>query len=99
MSFERLSRNLLEQARDRVRNGDFTERSLARFLGISQSHAHNVLNGARPLTPELFDIMLERFGLDVLDLVPRARIECYLSKRRAMTRAPASLPHWLKDTG
>lgn len=85
MSFDRLNSNLLEYARDLVRNGDFTERGLARFLGISQPHAHNVLKGVRPLTPELFDTMLKRFGLDLLDLYPKAEIDLYLTRRAAST--------------
>ena len=83
MSFDRLNSNLLEYARDLVRNGDFTERGLARFLGISQPHAHNVLKGVRPLTPELFDTMLKRFGLDLLDLYPKAEIDLYLTRRKS----------------
>ena len=85
MSFDRLSSNLLDHARGLVRNGDFTERGLARFLGISQPHAHNVLKGVRPLTPELFDTMLKRFGLDLLDLYPKAEIDLHLARRRART--------------
>ena len=63
--------------------GDFSERSLARFLGISQPHTHNVLKGVRPMTAELFDIMLKRLGLDVLDLYPRAEISHYLDRRKS----------------
>jgi plasmid maintenance system antidote protein VapI len=81
MSFERLSTTLLEHARELVHNGDFTERGLARLLGISQPHAHNVLKGVRPLRPELFDTMLKRFGLDLLDLYPKAEIDLYLARR------------------
>jgi plasmid maintenance system antidote protein VapI len=83
MSFERLTTSVLEHARERVRNGDFTERGLARLLGISQPHAHNVLKGVRPLTPELFDTMLKRLGMDLLDLYPRAEIDLHLVRRKA----------------
>jgi plasmid maintenance system antidote protein VapI len=82
MSFERMSSSLPEVARQRIHNGDFSERSLARFLGISQPHAHNVLKGVRHITPELFDTMLKRLGLDVLDLYPRAEISHYLARRK-----------------
>jgi plasmid maintenance system antidote protein VapI len=82
MLFAQLSSHLLEHARERVRNGDFTERGLARFLGISQPHAHNVLKGVRPLTPELFDTMLKRFGMDLLDLYSKAEIDVYLARHR-----------------
>ena len=78
MSFKQLKANLLTYVQQVVRNGDFTESGLARFLGISQPHMHNVLNGIRPITPELFDLILERFGMDVLDLCPRADLERYL---------------------
>ncbi len=83
MSFERLRLKLLEHARQLVHNGDFTERGMARLLGISQPHAHNVLKGVRPLTPELFDTMLQRFGMDLLDLYPRAEIDLHLARRPA----------------
>jgi len=75
MSFEGLKTNLLVYIRQRVRNGEFSEYSLARFLGVSQPHMHNVLSGIRPITPDLFDLMLARFGLDVLDLCARDDIE------------------------
>jgi plasmid maintenance system antidote protein VapI len=77
-----MSSSLLEITRRRIHNGDFSERSLARFLGISQSHAHNVLKGVRHMTPELFDTMLKRLGLDVLDLFPRAEILHHLARRK-----------------
>jgi len=78
MSFKLLKANLLTHVRLLVRNGDFTEHGLARFLGISQPHMHNVLKGMRPITPDLFDLMLGKFGMDVLDLYPRAELERYL---------------------
>jgi predicted XRE-type DNA-binding protein len=78
VSFKRLKANLLTHVQQLVRNGDFTEYGLARFLGVSQPHMHNVLNGIRPVTPELFDVILERFGMDVLDLCPRAHLERHL---------------------
>ena len=80
MSFDRLSAVLRERVREMVRNGEFTERGLARFLGVSQPHMHNILNGARKLTPEMFDTILKRFNLDLLDLFPRAEIDRYLTR-------------------
>jgi len=91
MSFERMSSSLLEVARQRIHNGDFSERSLARFLGISQPHTHNVLKGVRPMTAELFDIMLKRLGLDCLDLYPTAEIDLHLARRAASRGARGSL--------
>ncbi len=68
VSFAILRNRLLDRLRRLVSNGEFTERGLARFLGVSQSHVHNVLNGFRALTPELFDTALSRLRIDLLDL-------------------------------
>jgi plasmid maintenance system antidote protein VapI len=99
MSFDRLTASLLEHARDRIRNGELTERGMARLLGISQPHAHNVLKGVRPLTPGLFDTMLKRFGMDLLDLYPETELELHLARRRPPTRAPLASERRLKHTG
>ncbi len=55
-------------ARERVRNGEITESHLARLVGISQSHIHNVLKGARKLSPELSDRILQQLHLTTEDL-------------------------------
>lgn len=86
MSFEKLSASLLERARDLVRNGEYTERSLARLLGISQPHSHNVLKGVRALTPELFDTMLKQLGIEVLDLYQKPEIDRHLAQRATNSR-------------
>lgn len=69
MSFEKLMDNLLVELRGRVRNGEITERSLARRTGVSQPHIHNVLKGVRLLTPELSDRILHEMKLNVGDLL------------------------------
>ncbi|HWB99940.1 MAG TPA: hypothetical protein VG672_24700 [Bryobacteraceae bacterium] len=51
-----------------VRNGEVTERGLARLAGISQPHLHNVLKGVRAMTPEIGDLLLVTLKLDLLDL-------------------------------
>jgi len=43
MHFDLLRRRLIQSVRSRIHNGSMTERGLARSIGISQSHAHNVL--------------------------------------------------------
>ena len=53
----------------RIRNGELTERGLARRLGISQAHMHNVLKGVRVLTPELADRILLEFHSSLEDLL------------------------------
>lgn len=69
MLFEVLQKRLLGSLRVRVQNGEVTERGLARATGISQPHIHNVLKGARILSPEMADLILLRLGISLLDLL------------------------------
>jgi plasmid maintenance system antidote protein VapI len=76
----------------RIQNGDFTERGLARILGISQPQVHNVLKGARKLTPELADHLMCRFDMSVLDLLESAELSDQAFVRHARcTACPARL--------
>ncbi len=68
MTFLALQARLVAAMRFRIRNGEITERALARRAGISQPHIHHVLKGARTLSAELSDHVLEGLGLTVLDL-------------------------------
>src|SRR5687767_3214666 len=69
MLFGDLRDALLECVRSRVRNGQLTERGLARLTGISQPHMHNVLKGIRTMSPEVGDRILYHLRLSALDLV------------------------------
>jgi hypothetical protein len=69
VDFRLLQIRLIAHIKARVRNGDGTERSLARLSGISQPHMHNVLKGARVFSPELADQVLRRLRIDLLDLL------------------------------
>lgn len=69
VSFLSLKSRLIRLVNLRIQNGDFTERGLARILGISQSQVHNVLKGARKLKPELADHLMSRLDMSVLDLL------------------------------
>jgi hypothetical protein len=51
-----------------VRNGEISERGLARIAGISQPHIHNVLKGTRLLSVDMADQMLRRLRIDLADL-------------------------------
>ena len=53
----------------RIRNGELTERNLAKRIGMSQAHVHNVLKGARILTAEVADLLMLELNLTVGDLV------------------------------
>ncbi len=83
LTFLSLLHRLLDHLRLRVRNGELTERSLARLTGISQPHVHNVLKGVRALSPELADVVLTTLRLSALDLIPRDEITDYLTRTSA----------------
>jgi hypothetical protein len=69
LTFEELRSRLLESLRARVRNGEITERRLARVTGISQPHIHNLLKGVRALTPELGDQILSSLQMSLDDFL------------------------------
>jgi plasmid maintenance system antidote protein VapI len=68
LTFQVLQMRLIKTVNERILNGEFTERGLAKLLGISQPQIHNVLKGARKLGLELADRLLWAFGLTVFDL-------------------------------
>jgi transcriptional regulator with XRE-family HTH domain len=80
LTFGVLQSRLLEHLRYRIRNGELTERSLARLTGISQPHVHNVLKGVRAISVELADVILTSLRLSPLDLLPRDQITAYLTR-------------------
>ncbi|MBZ5620863.1 MAG: helix-turn-helix transcriptional regulator [Acidobacteriia bacterium] len=69
MNFQELRERFVVHLRERVRNGEMTERGLARISGVSQPHLHNVLKGKRVLSTEMSDEMLRHLGMDLLDLI------------------------------
>jgi hypothetical protein len=69
VNFEVLEGLLIRFVTFRIRNGDCTERQLARLIGTSQPQLHNVLKGARPLKQGLADALLNHFQISILDLV------------------------------
>jgi hypothetical protein len=71
VTFKEAQHRLLAYVRNRIRNGDFTERALARQIGISQPHVHNGLKGVRTLSPEILDTILRHFRLSLSDLLSR----------------------------
>ena len=70
MYFLELQDRLTALLRTRTRNGETSERRLARLTGVSQPHIHNVLKGARILSPRAADQVLRRLGMTILDLLP-----------------------------
>jgi hypothetical protein len=74
LTFQILEDRLLTFVNSRVRNGEFTERGLARIVGVSQPQIHNVLKGARKLTSELADLLLTKLNISVHDLLHEAEL-------------------------
>ncbi len=71
LTFKAIHVRLLAFVNDRVQSGEFSERSLAGRLGVSQPQLHNVLKGARKLQIELADAMLAEFRISVLELLTK----------------------------
>jgi hypothetical protein len=69
VDFRFLQMRLVGHVRARVRNGEISERGLARLTGISQPHIHNVLKGARLLSTAMADQMLQRLHIDLAELL------------------------------
>jgi len=84
--FRTLWSRLIGFVNHRIRNGEFTERGLARTLGVSQSQIHNVLKGARKLRPELADQLMSNFGISVLRLLEDKELNEELLARRVTGR-------------
>ena len=87
MTYQDAQSRLLALVRDRIHNGELTERGLARRIGISQPHVHNVLKGVRNLSPEIFDSILEHFQMSLLDLAPAEDLEARLRHRHSLERS------------
>ena len=69
MTLGDLQQRFVALLRNRVRNGELTERGLARMVGVSQPHVHNVLHGKRSFSIETTDDMMRQLRVDVLDLI------------------------------
>jgi hypothetical protein len=65
-----IRKNLLLEIQRRISNGEFSERSLARKLGVSQPHIHNVLAGVRTLSVELADHIIVHLEIPLSRLLP-----------------------------
>lgn len=83
VTFDVLRARLIQQVRLRINNGEFTERGLARLLGISQSQTHNVLKGARRLQMHLADRILTKLGLSAMDLLNEGELDAALRQKMA----------------
>ena len=69
ITFRVLESRLIKLVNARIQNGEFTERGLAKLVGISQPQIHNVLKGVRKLHVDLADRLLRAFELNLIDLL------------------------------
>ncbi len=82
LNFLTARERLLAELRNRVQNGELTERACARRLGLSQPHINNVLRGRRKLSPEIADRILNYFHSSLLDLFEERELQSYLNSLR-----------------
>lgn len=92
LTFGRLQEGLVQSVRRRVNNGEYTERGLARMIGISQPHMHHVLKGLRGLTPEVGDALVACLGGSLLDLLDASELGRALVDRSPEQRGNAHIP-------
>lgn len=69
MTLGDVQQRFLTHLRKRIRNGEITERGLARMVGVSQPHIHNVLSGKRSLSLATTDDIMRRLRVDLMDLL------------------------------
>lgn len=82
LSLADLRRRLVDRLRDKVRNGEWTERGLARAAGISQPHLHHALKGARELSPENADRLAAAAEIALFDLLDPEALTAYLARAK-----------------
>lgn len=82
ITFSTFQKRLLMHIRDLLSNGELTERGLARMVGVSQPHMHNVLKGVRELTTDVGDSLLGTLGLSLLELASSEELGAALEARR-----------------
>ncbi len=68
--FHQLFEALLRHVRQLIQRGEVSERGLARLIGYSQPHVHNVLAGVRHMNIRFADDLLGGLGLSLQDLSP-----------------------------
>jgi plasmid maintenance system antidote protein VapI len=69
IDFREAQVRLILHLQNRVRSGEATERGLARAIGVSQPHLHNVLKGRHLFSIATADKILRHLNLDLLDLI------------------------------
>ncbi len=69
-----------------INGGEFTERSLARILRVSQPHLHNMLKGVRRINVDFADQVMAKFHISILDLITEKELWDFCEEKN---------PNWL----
>ena len=80
MTFLAVQTRILARLRDKVNNGEITERGFARTTGISQPHINKVLKGTRSLSLDRFDLILHSLKCSLLDVCTETELRHQLAK-------------------
>lgn len=83
VTFSTLQRRMVAHLRTLMSNGELTERGLARMIGVSQPHMHNILKGVRPLSLEIGDQISGVLGISLLEFAESAELASVLEDRVA----------------
>jgi plasmid maintenance system antidote protein VapI len=94
LTFGELKLRLIKTVNARILNGEFSERGLARILGISQPQIHNVLKGARKLHADLADRLLAMLGLSLIELFREEEVQEHEQRANAAARTTSSGMQW-----
>lgn len=73
--FQQLSVRLVAHVKVLIRSGELTERGLARLMGYSQPHVHNVLAGVRGMNIRFADDLLSALGVSLEELTTQKKEE------------------------
>ena len=92
MNFHLLQARLVALLQARIRNGEITERSLARLIGVSQPHFHNVLKGMRIFSTGMADQILRRLRIDLIQLLSDGEMAAALLPRPLHTSGCHPVP-------
>jgi len=72
MTIGDIQQRFVAHLQKRIRNGELSERALARIVGVSQPHLHHVLHGKRSLSIKTTDDMMQQLKMNIFDLIEPA---------------------------
>lgn len=78
MLFGECHEAIITYLRQRIYNGELTERGLAKLVGVSQPHINAAIQGKKALSKEVCDRILICLHISLLDLIGRDRMVQHL---------------------